>query len=194
MAMKRSRLMEILQDEGKSPAEKADLIMEDHLSVVNPIKEERDTFKEEAEKLPDLQKQLEKLTGEAEVFEKERKDFADYKTRVEKDAETARIRNAYTQMLKDENYSEKWRERILESTNFSEMKLENGKLANEKELREAVNEKWSDVKTTVSEKGAVVEKPIQTGKATKTKEEIFAIKDTAERQKAIAENHELFGF
>ena len=194
MAMKRSRLMEILQDEGKSPAEKADLIMEDHLSVVNPIKEERDTFKEEAEKLPDLQKQLEKLTGEAEAFEKERKDFADYKTRVEKDAETAKIRNAYTQMLKDENYSEKWRERILESTNFSEMKLENGKLANEKELREAVNEKWSDVKTTVSEKGAVVEKPIQTGKATKTKEEIFAIKDTAERQKAIAENHELFGF
>ena len=40
----------------------------------------------------------------------------------------------------------------------------------------------------------MVEKPLQTGKPSKTKEEIFAIKDTDERQKAIAENHELFGF
>ena len=40
----------------------------------------------------------------------------------------------------------------------------------------------------------MVEKPPQTGKVTKTKEEIYAIKDTAQRQKAIAENHELFGF
>ena len=98
-------------------------------------------------------------------------------------------------MLKSESYSDKWRERILESTNFADMKLDDdGKLVDEKALRETVNAKWSDVKTTVTEKGAVVEKPIQTGKATKTKEEIMAIKDTAERQKAIAENHELFGF
>ena len=44
------------------------------------------------------------------------------------------------------------------------------------------------------ETGAKVEKPPPTGKATMTKEQIDALKDTAERQKAIAENHELFGF
>ena len=47
---------------------------------------------------------------------------------------------------------------------------------------------------TISEKGAKVDNPPKTGKATKTKEEIMAIKDTAERQAAIAENHEAFGF
>lgn len=194
MAFKRSRLMEILQDD-KSPEEKADLIMQDHLSVVEPIKEERDNLKEEAAKAADLQKQVEKLTGEAEGFEQERKTFEDYKAKVEQDANLAKVRNAYTKLLRDENYSEKWRDRILESTNLSEMKLDDdGKLVDEKALRNAVNEKWSDVKTTVTTQGATVERPPQVGRATKTKDEIFAIEDKHERQKAIAENHELFGF
>ena len=192
---KRSRIMEILEDESKTPAEKADLITEDHLSVVNPLKEERDTYKQQAEQLPDLQKQVEKLTGEAEAFENERKSFEDYRSKVEQNENLAKVKDAFTKLLKEESYSEKWRERILESTSFSDMKVdENGKLADEKALREAVNQKWSDVKTIVTEKGAVVEKPLQTGKATKTKEEIMAIKDTRERQQAIAENHEVFGF
>ena len=192
---KRSRIMEILEDESKTPAEKADLITEDHLSVVNPLKEERDTYKQQAEQLPDLQKQVEKLTGEAEAFENERKSFEDYRSKVEQNENLAKVKAAFTKLLKEESYSEKWRERILESTSFSDMKVdENGKLADEKALREAVNQKWSDVKTIVTEKGAVVEKPLQTGKATKTKEEIMAIKDTRERQQAIAENHEVFGF
>ena len=189
---KRSRLMEILEDENKSPADKAELIMADHLSVVNPLKEERDNYKEQAEQLPDLQKQVEKLTGEAEGFEKERKSFDDYRAKVEQDKNLSRVKTAYDRMLKDENYSDKWRERILESTNFSDLKLgEDGKLDNEESLRNAVNEKWGDVKTTVIEKGAVVEKPL-TGISRKTKEEILAIKDTDERQKAIAENLDLF--
>ena len=46
----------------------------------------------------------------------------------------------------------------------------------------------------MTHKGADVAKPPQTGKATKTKDEIMAIEDDNERQAAIAENHELFGF
>ena len=77
----------------------------------------------------------------------------------------------------------------------SKMKLtKDGTLENEDELKKAIGQEWSEFKTTVTEKGAVVEKPISTGKATKTKDEIMAIKDTAARQRAIAENHELFGF
>ena len=84
---------------------------------------------------------------------------------------------------------------ILKVTDLSKMKLDkDGGLEGESELKKAINEEWGEFKTTVTEKGAVVEKPLQTGKATKTKEEIYAIKDTRERQQAIAENHELFGF
>lgn len=195
MAFKRARLQEIIEDESLSPAEKAEQIMTEHLSVVNPLKEERDSLKEKADQVPDLQKQVEKLTGEAEDFAKERKSFEDYRSQVEQNENLAKVKSAFDRMLKEENYSDKWRERILESTNLSELKLgEDGKLVDEKNHRNAVNEKWSDVKTTVTEKGAVVEKPLQTGKAMKSKDEIMAIQDTKERQKAIAENHEMFGF
>jgi hypothetical protein len=39
--------------------DKADLIIERHNEVLTEIKDERDQFKTEAEKLPDIQKQLE---------------------------------------------------------------------------------------------------------------------------------------
>ena len=75
------------------------------------------------------------------------------------------------------------------------MKLDKeGNLENADELKKSIATEWGEFKTTVTQKGADVAKPPQTGKATKTKDEIYAIKDTAERQKAIAENHELFGF
>lgn len=195
-SLKRSRLQEIIQDESKSPAEKAEVIIEEHLQVVNEIKEERDKLKEQAEKLPDLQKQLEKLTGQAEEFTKERKSFEDYKSKVEQKENLSKIEKAYTQMLKDENYSEKWRERIIESTNFSDMKLDGeGKLVDEKSLRDAVNEKWGDVKTTVTTQGAKVENPPHNGNGKMTMADIYAKDEkgnyklsTSERQEAIAKN------
>ena len=193
MAFGRKWLAEVLQGE-KTSAEKVDEIMNEHIAVTNALKEDRDSYKEAADKLPEVQKELEKLQGEAEKFAEERKSFEDYKNKVEQEAESNQIKAAYREMLKSEQYSDKWADRILESTDFRKMKLENGKLADEKELRKAVNEKWSDVKSIVTERGAQVDKPPQTGKARMTKEEIFAIKDTTQRQKAIAENHELFGF
>ena len=105
------------------------------------------------------------------------------------------MRAAYRKLLSGEGISEKRIDSILKVTDFSTMKRgKDGTLEGEDALKEAINKEWGEFKTTVSEKGAVVEKPPQIGKATKTKDEIFAIKDTAERQKAIAENHELFGF
>ena len=64
MAMKRSRLLEILQDESKTPAEKTDLIIEEHLSVVNPMKDELATLREQTDTLANLQQEVEKLTGQ----------------------------------------------------------------------------------------------------------------------------------
>ena len=97
--------------------------------------------------------------------------------------------------MADEKIGAKRIDSICRVTDFSKMKLgKDGKLADEDELRKAINHEWSEFKTTVTEKGAVVETPPQTGKATKTKDEIMAIKDTHQRQQAIAENHELFGF
>lgn len=178
--------------------EQISAVIEEHTAVTDALKKERDGYKEQAEKAADLQKQLDDLANGEDFkakYEEEHKAFEDFKKKTADDAEAARIKAAYRKLLAGEGIGEKRLDSILKVTDLSKLKLDkDGNLEKVDELKKAINDEWSEFKTTVTEKGAVVEKPLQTGKATKTKEEIFAIKDTAERQKAIAENHELFGF
>ena len=196
-SLKMKRVLEIINDEDKSPEEKTSLILNEHQLVLSEIKEERDNLKEQADKAADLQKKLDDLASEdyKTKYENEHKAFEDFKKQTEHEAQAAQIRTAYRKLLADEGIGEKRLDSILKVTDLSKLKLDkDGNLEGIAELKKAINEEWGEFKTTVKERGAVVEKPLQTGKATKTKEEIYAIKDPAERQKAIAENHELFGF
>ena len=198
MAFGRTWLKNILQEEDKSVEEKVAEIMKEHVSVTDGLKEERDGYKEQAGKAADLQKQLEESQGGEnwqEKYEKEHEAFESFKKQTAQDAESAKVKSAYRKLLADEGIGEKRLDSIIKVTDFSKMKLDkDGNLEKADELKKAINEEWSDFKTTVTERGATVEKPPQTGKSKMTKEEIFAIKDTSQRQKAIAENHELFGF
>lgn len=188
----------ILDNEDLSTKEKAQQIMDGHIAVTDGLKDERDSYKQEAEKAADLQKQLDSINGGEDwekKFNEEHEAFENFKKQTAQDAESAKVKAAYRKLLADEGISEKRLDAILKVSDLSKMKLDkDGNLDSVNELKKAINDEWGEFKTTVTEKGAVVEKPLQTGKATKTKEEIYAIKDTAERQKAIAENHELFGF
>ena len=161
-------------------------------------REERDKLKEDAERANDLQKQLDDLSSGEDFqkkYEEEHRAFEDFRKKTASEAEAAKIRTAYRKLLAAEGISEKRLDSILKVTDMSKMKLDkDGNLEDLDSLKKSIGEEWGEFKTTIAEKGAVVEKPLQTGKPTKTKEEIFAIKDTAERQRAIAENHELFGF
>lgn len=173
-------------------------VMEEHTAVTDALKKQRDDYKQEADKAADLQKQLDGLKGGDDYkqkYEDEHQAFEDFKKKAAQDAEAAKIRAAYRKLLTDEKIGEKWLDRIIKGTDFSGIKLDkDGNLADLDKLKETIDKEWGDVKTTVTQQGAKVETPPQAGKATKTKQEIMAIKDTAERQKAIAENHELFGF
>ena len=119
----------------------------------------------------------------------------DFKRQTANEAEAAKVKTAYRKLLADEGISEKRLDAILKVTDLTKVKLDKeGGIENADDLRKAINDEWGEFKTTVTEKGATVEKPPQIGKAKMTKDEIYAIKDTDQRQKAIAENHELFGF
>ena len=188
----------ILENEDLSTKEKAQQIMDGHIAVTDGLKDERDSYKAEADKAADIQKELDGIKG-GEDFKKKYEDlkneFEGFKKQTAQDAETAKVRAAYRKLLADEGISEKRLDAILKVTDLTKVKLDKeGGIENADDLRKAINDEWGEFKTKVTEIGAVVEKPLQTGKATKTKEEIMAIKDTDERQKAIAENHELFGF
>ena len=145
-------------------------VMEEHNSVVAALSKQRDDFKADAEKykadadkLPDVQKELDTLKGGEDYkakYEKEHTDFEAYKTQVAKDAEDAKIRAAYRKLLSEEKISEKRLDSIIKVTDFSGMKLDkDGNLENDKALRESIGKDWADFKVTQRERGPQVNTP-----------------------------------
>ena len=192
MAFKRSFLESLGLSEQQVSA-----VMDEHVSVTDALKADRDKYKAQAEKLPEIQKQLDEIKGGEDwkqKFEDEHKAFEDFKNNAAQKEEAAKVRAAYRKLLTDEKIGEKWLDRIMKGTDFSGMKLDkDGNLNDLDKLKESIDKEWGDVKTTVTEKGADVAKPPQTGNGKMTKADILKIADTAERQKAIAENLNLFG-
>ena len=101
---------------------------------------------------------------------------------------------AFRKLLAAENIPDKFHDRIIRMTDFDAVELENGAIKDESKQREGIKTEWGEYIAAPETHGAKVDTPPATGKVTRSKAEILAIKDTAERQKAIAENHEAFGF
>ena len=193
----RKWLAGIIRNEDMSPEEKEQAIMEGHIAVTDGLKDKIEGLQAEADKAADLQRQLDGIAGGEDYkakYEKEHQAFEDFKKQTASDAEMTAVKAAYRKMLVGENISEKRIEAIMKVTDFSKMKRDkDGNLENADALKKTIAEEWGEFKATVSEKGAVVANPPSVAKPTKTKEEILAIKDTSERQRAIAENLQLFG-
>lgn len=193
----RKWLAEIIRSEDLSPEEKEEKIMAGHIGVTDGLKDKIEDLKVKAEKADDLQKQLDEKSG-GEDWEKKYKDehkaFEDFKQQTSKNAEIEEVKEAHGKLLREAGISESRIKAIQKVTDYSKMKRDkDGKLEGEADIRKAINEEWGDFIPTTKQQGAKVENPPQPGKSTKTMEEIMAIEDTAERQKAMFENKELFG-
>lgn len=198
-------------------ADKIDQIIDAHTEVLESIKSERDKYKAQidegkndsdakAKELADARKELEDLKKqvEAEAKEREGKDydklkaeFDNYKAEQEAKQVKSAKETALKELLADMKMSEKGSKQVLKWMGVSSIELdENGKIKDAAALRKSIKEDWSDYIQTDGAQGAETANPPESNGNgnTKTKEEIFAIKDSKERQKAIAENHELFGF
>ena len=180
--------------------EQVGAIIEEHGNTVSGLKAEIEKYRADAEKLGSVQKELNELkSGDADwkgKFEKEHKAFEDYKKDISSKETLEKVKSAYRQLLKDEKVGEKHIDSILKVTDFAGMKLgEDGKLENADKLATSIKADWNGFIATENTQGAKVDRPPSTVSATKrSKDDILAIKDTAERQKAILENHEQFGF
>lgn len=188
-------------------AEKHDEIINMYLEEINPVKEERDSLKaerdelkEKADKADVLQKELDAIKddGYKEKYENLNKEHNEFVKKVELEKSHSAKEAAFKEVLKDIGITEdKNVAKVLKYSNIDELELDDkGKLVNAKDIAKNVKEEWSNEITTHSTKGADVANPPANngGSGKKTREEILAIKDRLERQKAIAENHELFGF
>ena len=201
MAFKREELREVLGEAYTDDIAKQLISM--HRSVVDPLRDDLDSakrdatkWKTEAEKLPGIQKELNELKGGEDwkgKYEAEKKAHDDYKAQVAKDAEVAKIKAAYKKLLIDERISAKTIDSVLAATDFSKMKLkEDGTLDSLDDLKKDITEKWGGFQVSTRQRGERVDNPPPGGNGSMTREEILKIKDTSERQAAIANHLDLF--
>lgn len=181
------------------------------LAEAESFKKEAESHKEDAEEIEGLKKELDEMKKEAEKNNseswkvkydaiKEERDklqgeFDEFKTATAAEKTKNAKEKAYRALLKEEKIPEKRLDSILKVTDLDKLELgDDGKFKNADELKESIKEEWEDFIPKESEKGAeTATPPANTGGTVKTKDEIMAIADREERQRAIAENPKLFG-
>lgn len=144
--------------------EKIDQIIDAHTETVDALKEERDDYKKDADKLSGVQKELDDLKksgGDWQTkYEKEHTDFEAYK-----DAQTAKETKAakdkaYRALLAEAGIPEKRLDTILKVTNLDGIELDaDGKIKDAAKHTETVKSEYSDFIVTTTERGANVATP-----------------------------------
>ena len=168
MAFKRQEIREILGEAYTD--EIATKLVELHRGVVDPLKDDLDAakrdatkYKTEADKVPGLQKDLDEAKkGEdwKDKYEKEHQSFEDYKTKIARDAETAKVQAAYKKLLIEEKISEKTLDAVMAATDYSGMKLkDDGTLDGVEDLKKAIDTKWGGFKVQTRQRGQQVDNP-----------------------------------
>lgn len=185
--------------------DKVDEIIKAHTETVDALKEQRDAYKADAEKLPAVQKELDDLKAAAEKGDKDpykvkyealKEDFDKFKNEQKEKETHAKKESAYRALLEEAGISEKRIASVLKVSDVDAIEFaEDGKVKDADTLKASIKKEWEDFIVTKDTQGApTATPPAGSGKTYKSKDEIMAIKDVKERQNAIAENHEMFGF
>ena len=177
-----------------------DTILEAHTETVNEIKAERDRLKADAEKLPGVQKQLDELKaagdgGYKEKFEKERKDFEDYKADITAKETKAAKEKAVRAYFESKNITGANLDLAMRGcgTEMAALEMDGEKIKDTTSLDALLTGTYKGLISTKQIKGAnPATPPANVGNGAMTKDQIMAIKDRAERRAAIAANLNLF--
>ena len=151
------------------PSEKIDEIISAHLDSINALREERDGYRESAEKLSSVQRELDKANKELEdlkagdwekKFSKIKAEYESYKTDTETKAVKAAKEAAYKKLLIDSGVSEKRVASILKVTDVDSIELdEDGTIKGAEKIAENIKTEWADFITTGGKKGAETPTP-----------------------------------
>jgi hypothetical protein len=183
--------------------EQVDSIVEMHTETVDGLKDKLKTAEEKANKLDDVQKELDGLKANSgddykAKYEAEKKAFADYKADQTAKETKAAKEKAVKAYFEGKNITGANLDIAMRGCRdeIGAIELDGGKIKDTAALDALVGGTFAGLVVTKSVHGAQTANPPANngGKNYKTKEEILAIKDRAERQNAIAENHEMFGF
>ena len=178
--------------------EQVDTIIEAHTDTVDGLKADVSKYKTDAEKLSDVQKELDDLKAKGDDGWKEKHDklkgeFDKYKTDVqEKEAHSKKV-EAYKAILKDANLSEKGIEKAIKYAEWDKIELEaDGKLKGASDHIKAAKEEWAEYVTTTTTTGAKTSNPpANNGNSGVTKED-FQKMSYKDRLQIYNENPDLY--
>ena len=149
--------------------EQVGAIIDEHVSTVDGLKAERDKYKEDAESVPTLKKELEDLKktiesaddeGWQKKYEQEHNDFEAYKTHVAEEQKETECKRLYKSLLLENGVGESHIDSILRVTDFKNMKInKDGSLTDTNKLVEDIKSAWAGFITSTSTQGAGVETP-----------------------------------
>lgn len=185
--------------------EKIDEIIRAHTDTVNGLKEQRDSYKEDAEKLPSVQKELNDAKAELEKTEKDaykvkyealKEEFDEYKSEQTKKETRTQKEEAYKAILKEVGISEKRINSVMKVSDIDSIEFDSkGNVKGADKLKESITEEWSDFIVKTEEKGVdTPTPPSNVGMSPASKlSDVYKkdehgryIMDSAQRQEAIA--------
>lgn len=167
MALTKTQLTEKLSEGGIEAEKIPDLvswIMNGHITSINALREERDGYKADAEKLPGVQKELEDLKAKGDQnwqqrYEDEHAAFETYKEQVSKQKEADEKARLYRNILKECDVEETRIDAVMKVTDISKLELKDGKLEDVDNLKQQIQTEWAGFIVKPQKKGAEVDNP-----------------------------------
>ena len=138
--------------------EQVDEIIAAHTETVDALKEQRDQYKSDADKMVEMQKKLDSANKQLEISGKEswkvkydalKEDFDAYK--AEQSAKESHVAKeaAYRDLLKSAGISDKRISAVLKVSDVDSVELVDGKIKDAEKLTENIKNEWADfIQTT----------------------------------------------
>ena len=149
--------------------DQVDFVMEGNAETVDGLKEERDRYKADAEKLPGVQKELDDLKGKGDdgykaKYDAEHKAFEDYKTSVAAEKTTAAKEKALETALKKVGIADKRLQSVARLCKgdglLDKLELDDkGAIKDSDKLEASLKESYSDYIVKTSTQGANTPNP-----------------------------------
>lgn len=159
MALKREFLAALGIEESKIQA-----IIEAHIETVDALKKERDTYKAQAEKLPEVQKELDKAKAAAKdsgEFEKLKKEYDDFKAEVAGKETLAKKKAALKKLAAEKaKLSDTGVEKALKFSDFDKIELDDkGEIKDPDGVVKGLQTEWATFVESTDKKGAGTPNP-----------------------------------
>jgi len=180
-------------------ADKIDEIITAHTETVDGLKEDIKKYKTDAEAYATAKAELEELKSATSKddsykikYDAIKAQFEEFKKDLENKATAEKKATAYKALLSKAGVSEKLVGKILAVTKLDDFKLDGDDIKDADKVLDSIKEEWADFIVKTKAEGETTKTPPKGTGAKKTTDEILAIKDPVERQKAIAENLDSF--